>query len=103
LVYVINEVIFVMVIPYLFFELGTECGCSYNVRPPNKYLFGGVVVSVLDTGPKGHGFKPGRSDGFLRAIKIRSTPSFGWEVKPEVPCRNIFVNSSYFPQMTLLV
>jgi len=22
-------------------------------------------------------------------IKIRSTPSFGWEVKPEVPCRKI--------------
>jgi hypothetical protein len=34
-------------------------------------------------------FKPGRGNGFLRAIKIRSTPSFGWEVKPEVPCRKI--------------
>jgi hypothetical protein len=40
------------------------------------------VVSVLAT-------EPGQGDGFLRAIKIRSTPSFGWEVKPEVPCRNI--------------
>jgi hypothetical protein len=47
------------------------------------------VVSVLATGPKGCGFKPGRGDGFLRAIKIRSTPSFGSEVKPEVPCRQI--------------
>jgi hypothetical protein len=47
------------------------------------------VVSVLAIGPKGCGFKPGRGDGFLRAIKIRSTPSFGWEVKPEVPCRKI--------------
>jgi hypothetical protein len=28
--------------------------------------------------------KPGLVNGFLRAIKIRSTPSFGWEVKPEV-------------------
>jgi hypothetical protein len=44
---------------------------------------GGVVVSVLETGPKGRGFKPGREDGFLRAIKISSTPSLGWEVKPE--------------------
>jgi hypothetical protein len=35
----------------------------------------GVVVSVLDTGPKGYGFEPGQGDGFLRAIKIRSTPS----------------------------
>jgi hypothetical protein len=47
------------------------------------------VVSVLATGPKDRGFKPGRGDGFLRAIKMRSTPSFGWEVKPEVPCRKI--------------
>jgi hypothetical protein len=47
------------------------------------------VVGVLATGPKGHEFKPGRDDGFLRAIKVHSTPSFGWEVKPEVPCRKI--------------
>jgi hypothetical protein len=40
----------------------------------------GVVISVLATGPKGLGFKPGRGNGFLRAIKIRSTPSFGWEM-----------------------
>jgi hypothetical protein len=50
---------------------------------------GGVVVSVLVIETKGNGFKPGRSDGFLRAIKIRSTPSFRWEVKPEVPCRKL--------------
>jgi hypothetical protein len=64
---------------------------SNNVpRPqvPHSRL-GGVEVSMLATRPKGRGFKPGRCDGFLRAIKIRSTPSFGWEVKPEVPCRNI--------------
>jgi hypothetical protein len=30
---------------------------------------------VLATGPKGRGLKPGQGDGFLRAIKIRSTPS----------------------------
>jgi hypothetical protein len=29
----------------------------------------GVVISVLVTGPKGHGFKPGQGDGFLRVIK----------------------------------
>jgi hypothetical protein len=44
---------------------------------------------MLATRPKGRGFKPGQGDGFLRAIKIRSTPSFGWEVKPEVTCRKI--------------
>jgi hypothetical protein len=36
---------------------------------------GGVVVNMLATGPKGCGFEPGQGDGFLRAIKIRSTPS----------------------------
>jgi hypothetical protein len=36
---------------------------------------GGAVVSVFSTGPKGCGFEPGRGDGFLRVIKIRSTPS----------------------------
>jgi hypothetical protein len=41
---------------------------------------GGVVVSVIATEPKGCGFKPGRVDGFLRAINICSTPLFGWEV-----------------------
>jgi hypothetical protein len=50
---------------------------------------GGVVVSVLVTGPTGHGFEAGQSDRFLRAIKIRSTPSFGWKVKPEIPYRKI--------------
>jgi hypothetical protein len=43
---------------------------------------GGLVVSVLATGPKVRGF-----NGFLKVIKIRSTTSFGGEVKPSVPCR----------------
>jgi hypothetical protein len=47
------------------------------------------VVSELTTGHKVCRFEPGKGDGFLRAIKIRSTPSFGWEVKPEVPCHEI--------------
>jgi hypothetical protein len=33
------------------------------------------VVTVLATGPKGCGFKPGQGDGFLMTIKIRRTPS----------------------------
>jgi hypothetical protein len=37
----------------------------------------------------GCGFESGQGDGFLRAIKIRSTPSFRWEVRSEVPCRKI--------------
>jgi hypothetical protein len=51
----------------------------------DRSRIGGVVVSVLAIGLKGRGFEPGPDDGFLRAIKIRSTPSFGWEVKPEGP------------------
>jgi hypothetical protein len=45
-----------------------------------RVALGGLVVSVLATGPKVR-------DGFLRVIKIRSTTSFGGEVKPSVPCR----------------
>jgi hypothetical protein len=43
------------------------------------------MVSVLSTGPKGRGFKPGRGDGFLRATKIQSTLSIGWKVKAGGP------------------
>jgi hypothetical protein len=50
---------------------------------------GGVMVSVLTTGSRGREFKAGQDDGFLRALKIRSTPFFGWEVKPEAPCREM--------------
>jgi hypothetical protein len=49
----------------------------------------GIMVSVLATGPNGFGFKPEQGNGFLRAIKICSTPSFGCEVKLEVPCHKI--------------
>jgi hypothetical protein len=35
------------------------------------------MVSLLFIRPKVCGFKPGRGDGFLRAIKIRSMPLFG--------------------------
>jgi hypothetical protein len=44
---------------------------------------------MLVTGLIGHEFVPGQGHEFLRAIKIRSTSSFGWEVKPEVLCHKI--------------
>jgi hypothetical protein len=47
------------------------------------------MVGMLATGPNGCRFKPGRGDGFLMVIKICSTPSLGWEVKPEAPCCTI--------------
>jgi hypothetical protein len=37
---------------------------------------GVCYVTVTDSLPNGHGFKPGRGEGFLTAIKIRSTTSF---------------------------
>jgi hypothetical protein len=46
---------------------------------------GGVVVSVLATGTKVCVFEPGQGDGFLKAMKIRSPPSFGWAVNLEGP------------------
>jgi hypothetical protein len=61
-----------------------------NARVRHELIrISGVVISVLATRPKGRGFKPGRGDGFLKPIKIRSTFSFGWEVKPEFPYRKI--------------
>ena len=43
--------------------------------------------SVLAFGTQVHGFKPGRSRRTFQDEKILSTPSFGREVKPFVPCR----------------
>jgi hypothetical protein len=51
-----------------------------------EVVLGGIMVIVLAIGPKVPGFKHAKDDGFLRAIKIRSTPSFGGEVKPLAPC-----------------
>ena len=42
--------------------------------------------SVLTFNTQVRGFKPGRSRLIFRAKKILSTPSFGGEVKPSVPC-----------------
>jgi hypothetical protein len=44
--------------------------------------------SVLAFGTQVRGFKPGQSRRIFKGEKkILSTPSFGWEVKPSVPCR----------------
>jgi hypothetical protein len=46
------------------------------------------VVSVLATGPKVRGFDPDQGR-WIRVIKIRSTTSFGGEVKPSVDLRHV--------------
>ena len=43
--------------------------------------------SVLAFSTQVRGFKPGRSRRIFSSEKILSTPSFGGEVKPSVPCR----------------
>jgi hypothetical protein len=45
------------------------------------------MVSVFSIGPKGCWFKPGRGGGFLRVIKVCSTPFFREEVKLSAPCK----------------
>jgi hypothetical protein len=47
------------------------------------------VVSVFVIGPRVAGSNAAEGDGVLRSIKIRSTPSFGGEVKPDAQRRNI--------------
>jgi hypothetical protein len=43
-----------------------------------QVALGGLVVSVLATGPKVHGFKPGRGRRILRVIKsVARLPSEG--------------------------
>jgi hypothetical protein len=47
------------------------------------------VVAYLPLVPRFAGSNAVEDDGFLIVIKIRSTTSFGGEVKPSVPCRKI--------------
>jgi hypothetical protein len=47
-----------------------------------------IMVGVLAIGSEVCGFRPYRGDGFLRVLKICSTPSRG-EVKPLAPCHKI--------------
>ena len=60
--------------------------------------FGGLGVSVLASGTRVRGFKPGQSRRNFQGEKILSKSSFGGEVKPSVPCRNL--RHVKDPQMT---
>jgi hypothetical protein len=46
-----------------------------QVSIPLRGRLGSVVVTMLATGAKVRWFRPGQDHVFLRAIKIRSTPS----------------------------
>jgi hypothetical protein len=53
------------------------------------------MVSVLSIEPNVRGFKPGRGQLILRAIKVRNTPTFRREVIPSNPLRNILRHVKY--------
>jgi len=50
------------------------------------YIYGGLEVAFWPLVPKFAGSNPAEAVGFLGG-QILSTPSFGGEVKPSVPCR----------------
>jgi hypothetical protein len=75
-----------------------------NVLPKPKYVVSCTILyiyvyvyiyirlrwsrgSVLAFSTQVHGFELGRSSRIFRGEKILSTPSFGGEVKPSLPCR----------------
>jgi hypothetical protein len=60
---------------------------TYNTT----HLLDDVMLSVFAIGFKIRGFKPGRGDRYLRAIKIRNTPSFGAEEKPSAYVLRLYV------------
>ena len=68
--------------------------------PTHKSDFGGLEVACWPLVPKFASSKPGRSSRIFQDEKILSTPSFGGEVKPSVPCRRFtackrFLNSTW--------
>ena len=67
--------------------------CIKTIKAPQTFAFicndkrlRWSKVSVLAFITQVCGFKPGRSLRIFRPKKILSTPSFGGEVKPSVPC-----------------
>jgi hypothetical protein len=58
--------------------------CVSTMVPTSR--LGGIVVSVLATGPKGCGFKPGQVDGFFQSDK---NPQHTFLSDGKVPCRKI--------------
>ena len=62
--------------------------------------FGGLEVACWLLVPKFARSNPAEAVEFFRAKKILSTPSFGGEVKPSVPCRRFaackrFLNATW--------
>ena len=76
----------------------TEILISTAVRSPERLRWSRGSVSAFSTQVRG--FEPGRSRRIFKDEKILSTPSFGGEVKPLVPCRRFaackrFLNATW--------
>ena len=71
--------------------LNSSQDIEFSFGYSNIFLFHFVLRwsrgSVLAFSTQVRGFKPGRSRRIFKGEKILSTPSFGGEVKPSVPCR----------------
>ena len=79
------------------FLIYEKLGRGRNLRPKRLRWSRG---SVLVFGTQVRGFKPGRNRLIFQGEKILSTPSFGGEVKPSVPCRRFtackrFLNATW--------
>jgi hypothetical protein len=62
--------------------------CVNKTNPLNVKRLQWSRGSMLAFGTQVRRFTPGQSRWIFRAKKILSTPSFGGEVKPSVPCRS---------------
>jgi hypothetical protein len=64
-------------------------GIAWLIMVELLVVLGALVVRVFAIRPKVRGSNPAEGDGFLRAIQIRSKPSFGGEVQMSVQYRKI--------------
>ena len=62
-----------------------NCKTALNLTYPYEWLWWSRG-SALAFGTQVRGFKPGQRRRIFKGKKILSTPSFGREVKPSVPC-----------------
>jgi hypothetical protein len=68
------------------YQMKPACNGKNNFVPYGPISgFGGLEVACWPT--QVCGFKPGQSLRIFKGKKILSTPSFGGEAKPSVPCR----------------
>ena len=87
---------------YIKIDIKTAPTCfnNLNFSKHEESGFGGLDVACWPLVPKFAGSNPVEAIGFFRAKKILSTPSFGGEVKPSVPCRRFtackrFLNATW--------